>query len=158
MTRGGARRARRATVAARAVTLVVFLCRRCCCGGRQFPPSRALLWNHVVGFAVVLLGVLVVLGGPFTSEVGASEGMAARPGEQSPRTCSAPARASLGLAAAATLALEYRRCRRRWASLSRRQRDSIGALAQCAGGAPLLEAARLLASHARVIYTAAGRE
>ena len=29
-----------------------------------------------MGFAVVLLGVLIVLGGPFTSEVGAAEGVA----------------------------------------------------------------------------------
>ena len=38
--------------------------------------QQPLLWNHVVGFAVVLVGVLVVLGGPFTSAVGASEGVA----------------------------------------------------------------------------------
>lgn len=38
--------------------------------------QQPLLWNHVVGFAVVLLGVLIVLGGPFTSEVGAAEGVA----------------------------------------------------------------------------------
>ena len=31
--------------------------------------QQPLLWNHLVGFTIVLAGVLVVLGGPFTQEV-----------------------------------------------------------------------------------------
>jgi uncharacterized protein (DUF486 family) len=31
--------------------------------------GQPLLWNHLVGFSIVFLGVLVVLGGPFPSEV-----------------------------------------------------------------------------------------
>ena len=38
-------------------------------GFQKFVLSRPLLWNHVVGFSFVLLGVLVVLQGPFTSLV-----------------------------------------------------------------------------------------
>ena len=37
---------------------------------------QPLLWNHVVGFAVVLVGVLIVLCGPFTTEVATSERVA----------------------------------------------------------------------------------
>jgi hypothetical protein len=31
--------------------------------------GQPLLWNHLVGFSIVFLGVLVVLGGPFPSEI-----------------------------------------------------------------------------------------
>ena len=38
-------------------------------GFQKLVLGRPLLWNHVLGFGLVLLGVLIVLGGPFTSHV-----------------------------------------------------------------------------------------
>ena len=51
--------------AARALLASAVLCASCGIGVL----ARPLLWNHVIGFATVVIGVLLVLGGPFAAPV-----------------------------------------------------------------------------------------